>query len=61
MSDAVPNWHKSSYSNEAGSDCIEVADNFPGVVMIRDTKGHEKGTLHVTPDAWAAFTGMAKE
>ncbi|MYU19836.1 DUF397 domain-containing protein, partial [Streptomyces sp. SID8361] len=29
---SVAAWRKSSYSNNNGGDCVEVADNLPGVV-----------------------------
>ncbi|MDN3061020.1 DUF397 domain-containing protein, partial [Streptomyces sp. SRF1] len=28
-------WRKSSYSNQAGGDCVEVVDGIPGVVPVR--------------------------
>lgn len=55
----TPNWHKSSYSGGGGNDCVEVADNIPGVVLVRDTKDHAAGTLAVGPRAWKAFLESA--
>ncbi|NGO68168.1 DUF397 domain-containing protein [Streptomyces sp. SB3404] len=52
-------WRTSSYSNEAGSECVEVADNL-AAVLIRDTKDHTMGTLTASPEAWSAFVGGAK-
>ncbi|MFE6398841.1 DUF397 domain-containing protein [Streptomyces alboflavus] len=51
-----PNWRKSTYSENATNDCIEVADNQP-LILIRDTKDHAAGLIEVTPAAWAVFTG----
>ncbi|MFD5316079.1 DUF397 domain-containing protein [Streptomyces sp. NPDC127098] len=31
-------WRRSSYSNQDGGNCVEVADGFPGVLPIRDSK-----------------------
>jgi hypothetical protein len=31
-------WRKSSYSNNDGGNCVEVAENVPGVVPVRDSK-----------------------
>ncbi|MFE1933989.1 DUF397 domain-containing protein, partial [Streptomyces sp. NPDC059474] len=31
-------WHKSSYSSNGGGECVEVADNLPGIVPVRDSK-----------------------
>ncbi|MFE2016066.1 DUF397 domain-containing protein [Streptomyces sp. NPDC059491] len=53
------NWHKSTYSGD-NDNCIEVADNLPGVVLVRDTKDHTRGELTATPAAWSAFTVFAR-
>ena len=50
-----PNWRKSSRSSDNGGNCVEVADNVPGQVMVRDTKDRDGGTLTFAPVAWAAF------
>ena len=41
LSDAL--WFKSSYSNESGGDCVEVAANLPGPTLI------------LTASAWTPF------
>ncbi|MEV4630174.1 DUF397 domain-containing protein [Micromonospora sp. NPDC049523] len=48
-------WRKSSRSNTNGGACVEVADNLPGRVFVRDTKDREGGTLAFGPAAWQAF------
>ena len=55
----VASWRKSSYSGGSGGDCVEVADA-TSVVMIRDTKNRDSGTLAFTADAWSAFTASLK-
>ncbi|MFD8361732.1 DUF397 domain-containing protein, partial [Streptomyces hygroscopicus] len=35
---SVAAWRKSSYSNPDGGNCVEVADNLPGIVPVRDSK-----------------------
>jgi len=52
------NWRKASYSNGSG-DCVEVADA-ASVVLVRDTKTRDGGTLAFTADAWRAFTESLK-
>ncbi|MEO3741973.1 DUF397 domain-containing protein [Plantactinospora sp. B5E13] len=54
----TPNWRKSSRS-DSGS-CVEVADNLAGVVLVRDTKDRDGGTLSFGPAAWRAFVNLAK-
>ncbi|WP_329111112.1 DUF397 domain-containing protein [Micromonospora sp. NBC_01699] len=48
-------WHKSTKSSSNGGDCVEVADNLPGRVYVRDTKDRDGGTLTFEPTAWSAF------
>ena len=48
-------WRKSSRSGANQGACVEVADNLPGVVAVRDTKNRDGGTLTFTPEAWRAF------
>jgi hypothetical protein len=50
-----PRWRKSSRSNGTGGACVEVADNLPGRVLVRDTKDRDGGTLAFAPAAWSRF------
>ena len=52
-------WHKSTRSS-ANGDCVEVADNLPDVVAVRDSKDPDGGTLQFTRSEWAAFIAGAK-
>ncbi|MEN3611888.1 DUF397 domain-containing protein [Plantactinospora sp. ZYX-F-223] len=52
-----PRWRKSSRSSPNGGACVEVADNLPGRVLVRDTKDRDGGTLTFGPAAWRAFVG----
>ncbi|MCG3040806.1 DUF397 domain-containing protein [Streptomyces fenghuangensis] len=53
-------WRKSSYSDGTGGSCVEVADGFPGVTPVRDSKAPE-GPALVFPDAdWSAFVTAVK-
>ncbi|GAB3958145.1 DUF397 domain-containing protein [Streptomyces sparsus] len=52
-------WRKSSHSGNNGGECLEVADGFPGVVPVRDSKAPEGPALVFGSSAWAAFvTGV---
>ncbi|MFJ9569392.1 DUF397 domain-containing protein [Streptomyces bacillaris] len=48
-------WRKSSYSNSDGGDCVEVSDDFPGAIPVRDSKQPEGPALVFGAPAWAAF------
>ncbi|MFY1637293.1 DUF397 domain-containing protein [Solwaraspora sp. WMMB335] len=50
-----PNWRTSSRSSSNGGACVEVADNLPGRVLVRDTKDRDGGTLTFGPHAWRSF------
>ncbi|WP_431996431.1 DUF397 domain-containing protein [Streptomyces fungicidicus] len=53
-------WFKSSYSGGEGGDCVEVA-LAPAAVHVRDSKDTGQGTFAVTPTAWTAFLGLARQ
>ena len=52
-------WRKSSRSNNGGN-CVEVADNLPGIVGLRDSKDPTGPALTFDPRAWAAFVHGVK-
>ncbi|MEU8086566.1 DUF397 domain-containing protein [Micromonospora sp. NPDC049101] len=54
-------WRKSTKSGSNGGACVEVADNMPGVVLVRDTKDRDGGTLAFSPAAWRGFVTMARD
>ncbi|MGC4874765.1 DUF397 domain-containing protein [Micromonospora sp. DT43] len=51
-------WRKSTRSNGSGGACVEVADNIPGLVAVRDSKDPTGPVLVFAPDAWRAFVGL---
>jgi hypothetical protein len=53
-------WRKSSYSGSNGGNCVEIADNLPGVVAVRDSKDPGGPVLAFTPDDWRRFTVAIK-
>jgi Domain of unknown function (DUF397) len=50
----VSDWRTSSYSNDSGGDCVELASD-SGVVAVRDTKNRDGGALSFTTEAWREF------
>ncbi|MFG2101536.1 DUF397 domain-containing protein [Micromonospora echinaurantiaca] len=52
-------WRKSTRSGTQG-ECVEVADNLPGVVLVRDSKDPSGPVLTVGPQSWRAFVDFTK-
>lgn len=48
-------WRTSTRSGSNGGNCVEVADNLPGVVLVRDSKDRAGGLLTFSPGAWRVF------
>lgn len=54
MNTADLTWFKSSYSGDAGGQCLEVAVENTSV-HVRDSKAKSGPTLALSPDAWTTF------
>lgn len=59
LTDAV--WRKSTFSGSNGGQCVEVAQNIPGVVALRDSKDPNGPALVFTTGEWAAFVSGVRE
>ncbi|WP_019056636.1 DUF397 domain-containing protein [Streptomyces prunicolor] len=59
MQPVTLNWRTSSYTGT--ENCVEVADNEPTMVMVRDTKERSRRAVAVQPVTWVAFVEFAKE
>ncbi|MFF7150521.1 DUF397 domain-containing protein [Streptomyces jietaisiensis] len=53
-------WHKSSYSDGSGGNCLEVADGHPAVVPVRDSKNPHGPKLVFRASAWKPFVENLK-
>jgi hypothetical protein len=51
-------WFKSSYSNDEGGACVEVAAS-PATVHVRDSKDEAGPQLAFGPGVWAGFVAFA--
>ncbi|ARF74215.1 DUF397 domain-containing protein [Kitasatospora albolonga] len=52
---ASATWRTSSHSNSDGGNCVEVSDDFPGLVPVRDSKQPEEPPVIFGTSAWTAF------
>jgi len=55
-----PRWRKSSRSSTNQGNCVEVADNLPGRVLVRDSKDRSGPVLTFGPEVWRGFVEFAK-
>ncbi|WP_436778204.1 DUF397 domain-containing protein [Yinghuangia sp. YIM S09857] len=51
---AEPRWRKSSYSNNEGGECVEVAP-MPAAILVRDSKVAASPQLTFPAAEWATF------
>ncbi|MBQ0866557.1 DUF397 domain-containing protein [Streptomyces smyrnaeus] len=58
LSSAV--WRKSSYTNGEGGNCVEIAEGFPGVMPVRDSKRPDGPAVVFPIGGWAAFVAAVK-
>ncbi|PZG17862.1 DUF397 domain-containing protein [Micromonospora craterilacus] len=47
-------------TRSGNTDCVEVADNLPGVVAVRDSKDRRGPVLAFTPQTWHSFITHVK-
>lgn len=52
-------WRKSTFSGDQG-DCLEVADGYPGLIPLRDSKRPHGPALCFGAGAWASFLHTVK-
>lgn len=53
-------WRKSSYSEGGANDCLEVSDDHPGIVPVRDSKRPDDSALIFSASSWSAFMAGVK-
>ncbi|MGW1672793.1 DUF397 domain-containing protein [Streptomyces sp. NPDC002324] len=59
LSNAV--WRKSSYTNGEGGNCVEIAEGFPGVMPVRDSKRPEGPAIVFAVGGWSSFVSAVKD
>ncbi|MCX5287170.1 DUF397 domain-containing protein [Streptomyces sp. NBC_00183] len=53
-------WRKSSYSDGGQTNCVEVADGYPGMVPVRDSKAPASKALFFSAVSWSVFVDGVK-
>ncbi|MFC8626305.1 DUF397 domain-containing protein [Streptomyces anulatus] len=53
-------WRKSSYSNQDGGQCLEVADGFAPAVPVRDSKNPHGPVLAFAAGGWSSFVSAVR-
>ena len=58
---ALKGWRKSSYSNDQGGSCLEVQDDHPIGVPVRDSKVPDGPALVFRSAGWTPFVTAVKD
>ncbi|WP_279571413.1 DUF397 domain-containing protein [Streptomyces sp. 8K308] len=53
-------WRKSSYSDGGMDNCVEVADGYPGVLPVRDSKRPAGPAIVFPAGGWARFVSEVR-
>ncbi|MGW3658634.1 DUF397 domain-containing protein [Streptomyces sp. NPDC005151] len=53
-------WRKSSYSGPESGSCVEVLDDYPSGVPVRDSKTPHGPALVFATDGWSSFVSAVK-
>lgn len=57
---ALNGWRKSSWSNDEGGSCLEVLDDHPAGVPVRDSKDPHGPALVFSVAAWSSFVAAVR-
>ncbi|WP_093840361.1 DUF397 domain-containing protein [Streptomyces aidingensis] len=53
-------WRKSSYSGADNGQCLEVRDDVPGAIPVRDSKRPHHAPLTIPHPAWQTFLTLVR-
>lgn len=57
---SAASWRRSSHSNQDGGACVEVSDDFAGVVPVRDSKVPHGPVLVFPAAGWTSFVSAVR-
>ncbi len=55
----MSDWRKSTFSNDSGGDCVELACG-NGAILVRDTTDRQGPALTFSAAAWETFTASLR-
>lgn len=58
--DALSGWRKSSYSGSDAGTCVEMLDERPGGIRVRDSKTPHGPALIFSIPAWSSFVDAVR-
>lgn len=61
MASPLSGWRKSSYSNGDSGSCLEVQDDHPGAVPVRDSKVPSGPALLIPAAGWSSFVTAVRD
>ncbi|MFE7105709.1 DUF397 domain-containing protein [Streptomyces sp. NPDC057575] len=57
---SLSGWRKSSYSGNEGGSCVEVLDDYPTGIPVRDSKNPHGPALVIPAAGWSTFVTSVK-
>ncbi|MQY13878.1 hypothetical protein SRB5_40340 [Streptomyces sp. RB5] len=56
----IASWRKSSYSGSENQNCVEISEEYPGAIPVRDSKDPHGPALMFRADGWSSFIEAIK-
>ncbi|MCX4847889.1 DUF397 domain-containing protein [Streptomyces sp. NBC_00893] len=60
IASSLNGWRKSSYSGNEGGSCVEVLDDYPSGIPVRDSKNPHGPAAVFSAAGWSSFTAAVK-
>ncbi|WP_326742201.1 DUF397 domain-containing protein [Streptomyces sp. NBC_01768] len=60
IASSLNGWRKSSYSGNEGGSCVEVLNDYPSGIPVRDSKNPHGPALVIPTASWSTFVTSVK-
>ncbi|MFJ2372165.1 DUF397 domain-containing protein [Streptomyces sp. NPDC087769] len=60
IASSLNGWRKSSYSGNEGGSCVEVLNDYPSGIPVRDSKTPHGPAVVFSSASWSSFTAAVK-